>query len=130
MSVASIWRHIPSRYNLAGTHCRTCGKYYFPSRTICPRCRRDGKMEEYLFKGTGKVVSYTVIHAVPEGHSGQVPYILAIIKLDEGPRLTGQIVNVRLDGVEIGMEVKPVFRKLGEDGNKGIIYYGAKFEPQ
>ena len=130
MSVASLWRHISTRYNLVGTYCATCGEYYFPPRTVCPDCRRDGKIEEYPFKGTGKVVAHTVIHAVSERHSGQVPYVLAIIELDEGPRLTGQIVNVKLDDVKIGMEVKPVFRKLGEDGEKGIIYYGTKFEPQ
>ena len=129
MSVASLWRHISARYNLAGTHCVTCGEYYFPPRTMCSVCRRDGVMEEHLFKKTGKVVSYTIIHAVPEGHSGQVPYVLAIVELNEGPRLTGQIVNVKLESMEIGMKVEGVFRKLGEDGERGIIYYGTKFKP-
>ena len=129
MGVPSLWRHISARYNLVGTRCTTCGEYYFPPRTVCPACRRDGIIEEYQFKGTGKVVTYTVIHAVSEGHSGQIPYILAIIKLDEGPRLTGQIVNINPENIEIGMRVKRVFRKLGEDGDKGIIYYGTKFEP-
>jgi uncharacterized OB-fold protein len=55
------------------------------------------------------------------------PYHLAIIELDEGPRLTGQIVSCK--SVRIGMRVRPVFRILGKEGDRGIIYYGTKFAP-
>ncbi len=56
------------------------------------------------------------------------PYVLAIVQLDEGPRLTAQIVCDPLD-VKIGMRVRSVFRKLGEEGQDGVIYYGTKFVP-
>ncbi len=56
------------------------------------------------------------------------PYPLAIIQLDEGPRMTGQVV-CDTGEIAIGMRVKPIFRKLGEDGAAGIIYYGTKFIP-
>jgi len=52
---------------------------------------------------------------------------LAIIQLDEGPRITGQIVSCL--EVKIGMRVRPVFRILGKEGERGIIYYGTKFAP-
>ncbi|RJS68299.1 Zn-ribbon domain-containing OB-fold protein [ANME-2 cluster archaeon] len=128
MGVPRFWRHISSRYNLIGTRCNTCGKYYFPPRTMCPNCRRDGSIEEYRFKGHGEVVTYTIIHTASEGFNILTPYSLAIIQLDEGPRMTGQVV-CDPDEIMIGMRVKPVFRKLGEDGDAGIIYYGTKFIP-
>jgi len=123
-----FWRHIPQRYNLIGTHCSNCDEYYFPPRDICPNCRRKAQMEDYKFEGTGKVVTYTVIHNSTEDFKRQTPYTLAVIQLDEGPRLTGQVI-ASPDEVEIGMRVKPVFRILGKEGEKGIIYYGTKFVP-
>ena len=128
MGIPSFWRHTSARYTLVGTRCVTYGRHYFPPRTMCPICRRDGIIGEYQFEGTGEVVTYTVIHAPAEGYSGPMPYALAVIKLDEGPRLTGQIVSDP-EGVRIGMRVERVFRKLGEDGKDGIIYYGTKFAP-
>ncbi len=85
-------------------------------------------MEEYKFKGTGTVVTFTTIYTATEDFDRQTPYNLAIIRLDEGPRLTGQIVAFA-DEVKIGMRVRPVFRILGKEGERGIIYYGTKFVP-
>jgi hypothetical protein len=85
-------------------------------------------MEEHRFKGTGTVVTFTTIYTATEDFERQTPYNLAIIQLDEGPRLTGQIVCLPID-VKIGMHVRPVFRILGKEGDRGIIYYGTKFVP-
>ncbi len=84
-------------------------------------------MEEYKFKGTGTVITHTKIHTATEDFEKQTPYNLAIIQLDEGPRVTGQIVSC--PEVKIGMRVRPVFRILGKEGERGIIYYGTKFAP-
>jgi uncharacterized protein len=123
-----FWRCIPQRYNLKGTHCTSCDEYFFPPRNICPNCRRGAQLEEYAFKGTGTVVTHTTIYSATEDFERMTPYNLAIIKLDEGPRVTGQIVHSS-EGVKIGMRVRPVFRILGEEGERGIIYYGTKFAP-
>ena len=128
MSVPRFWRQQVARYNLVGTHCKKCGEYFYPPRDMCPDCRREGEIEDFKFKGTGEIVTYTVIHTAAEGFEGQTPYLLGIIKLDEGPQLTTQIIGIA-DEMEIGMKVKPVFRKLGEDGESGMIYYGTKFVP-
>jgi uncharacterized OB-fold protein len=92
MSVARFWRKIPQRYNLIGTRCESCGRHYFPPRSFCPDCRRGGKIIEYRFPGTGKVVTHTVIRSASEQFENTTPYVLAIIQLDEGPRLTSQVV--------------------------------------
>ena len=128
MSVARFWRKQVNRYNLMGTHCKECGEYYYPPRSMCPTCRRDGELESYKFKGDGEIVTYTIIHTATEGFEHQTPYALAIVKLDEGPRLTSQIVDDSRE-IKIGMRVKPVFRKLGEESDRGMIFYGTKFMP-
>jgi uncharacterized OB-fold protein len=129
MALARFWRETPSRYNLYGKKCGNCGKVFFPPREICPKCRRAsmGKMEQVQLSGRGKVMSYSIIHdGLPEFHM-QIPYTIAIIDLDEGARITGQIVDCSPESVNIGSEVEAVFRKLGEEGPCGIIHYGYKF---
>jgi scaffold protein (connect acetoacetyl-CoA thiolase and HMG-CoA synthase) len=128
MSVARFWRKIPQRYNLVGTRCETCGRHYFPPRSFCPDCRRNGKIEEYRFPGAGEVVTYTVIRSASEQFENTTPYVLAIIKLDEGPRLTAQVV-ARPEEVAVGTRVKAVFRRIMADGESGVIHYGTKFVP-
>jgi len=127
MTVPRFWREQQSRYNLVGSHCKTCGTYYYPVRNLCPECRRNGNIEQHKFKGNGKIVTYTVTHTTSDDFNDLVPYALAIVELDEGPRLTTQIVD-EPDKVAIGKRVHSVFRKLGSDGADGIIYYGTKFE--
>ncbi len=55
--------------------------------------------------------------------------MLAIVKLDEGPLMTAQVI-CEPSKVQIGMRVRNVFRKIGEDGEKGMIHYGTKFVPE
>lgn len=129
MSVPRFWRKQIARYNLVGTHCKKCNEYFYPPRNMCPECRREGEIEDFKFNGKGEVVTFTVIHTAAEGFENQTPYVLAIIKLDEGPSLTSQIICDPAI-VKIGMKVKPVFRKLGQGGERGMIYYGTKFVPE
>jgi uncharacterized OB-fold protein len=128
MSVPRFWREIPARYNLIGTKCETCGTYYFPPRRLCPKCRRQGKIVEQQFKGTGEVVTYSTVYTPGESWISSKPYTLAIIKLDEGPMMTSQVICEPSEA-KIGMRVRRVFRKIGQDGNKGMIHYGTKFVP-
>lgn len=80
------------------------------------------------FSGTGIVYSYTIVQEPPEGYEDQAPYILALVKLDEGPIVTAQLTDVD-GGVRIGERVEMVTRKLTTDGKKGTIVYGYKFRP-
>lgn len=127
-SVPRFWRNLGSRYNLEGTRCTECGEHFYPPRNFCVNCRRGGQIEPYNFKGTGEIVTYTLIHTAAEGFEIQAPYILAIIQLDEGPRLTSQVIG-DFEKINIGTRVRSVFRKLGEGGERGMIYYGTKFVP-
>lgn len=134
MAIARFWRETPRRYNLGGSRCTVCQSVYFPPRAVCPTCSTHrqslGKMEPFQLSGDGDVVSFTVVHEAAVGFEMQVPYVLAIVQTAEGPLLTGQVVNVRPDEVQIGLKVRATFRKLREEGPAGVIHYGYKFAPK
>ncbi len=126
-----FWRETRSRYNLIANRCGKCGTVYFPPRPVCTKCHREsiGKMEELKLKGAGEVLTFTVVHEPLRGFELQVPYILAIVRLDGGPTLLCQLVDCSPQQVRIGTRVRSVFRKIGEEGKAGVIYYGYKFVP-
>ncbi len=131
MAIPRFWREIPSRYNLVGSRCGNCGTVDFPPRVVCPRCGRKsfGKMARLKLKGRGTVVTYTVIHDAPKDFDMMKPYVLAIVEMEEGVRITSQVIDVEPADVKIGMQVETAFRKLGQDGEAGVIHYGYKFRP-
>ena len=133
MSIARFWRETPRRYNLGGSKCGTCGTVYFPPRSVCPECASHrqsiGRMTPFQLSGEGEVLSYTIVHEPAEGFEMLVPYVLALVRTTEGPVLTGQVVDVSLEEVRIGLPVHATFRKLREEGKAGVIHYGYKFAP-
>ncbi len=78
--------------------------------------------------GKGEVYSFTIVTDPPAGFEEQAPYVLALVRLAEGPLVTAQLTD--LDGPpQIGMQVEMVTRKLSTEGPDGIIIYGYKFRP-
>ena len=90
--------------------------------------RKEVQAEKFAFSGAGEVYSFTVVQEPPEGYETQAPYVMALVKLDEGPMVTAQITDV--DGaLAIGDRVEMVTRKLSTEGPRGMIIYGYKFRP-
>ena len=126
-SVPLFWRLRDAKYRMVGTKCDSCGGAFFPPVILCPNCRRKGKIRSLEFSGMGEITSYTVIRTPPEGFEKYVPYAVAVVKLEEGASISGQIIG-DISKVEIGKKVKSVFRKVTEDNRDGLIHYGFKFE--
>jgi uncharacterized protein len=82
--------------------------------------------EQFTFAGTGEVYSFTTLQETPEGFDDQAPYMLALVKLDEGPLITAQLTDID-EPVAIGDRVEMVTRKLTTEGARGMIVYGYKF---
>jgi len=80
------------------------------------------------FVGEGVVYSYTVVQDAPEGFEEQAPYILALVKLDEGAIVTAQLTDIDSE-IAIGDRVEMVTRRLSTEGKQGTIVYGYKFRP-
>lgn len=130
MAVPRFWREIPQRYNLKASRCGACGAAYFPPREICPSCRRAsiGRMEPMRLSGRGRILEWTRVHKPATGYEAQVPYVLALIRTEEGPLITGQVVDSEPAAVQAGSHVHAVFRRLGADGPAGVIHYGTKWQ--
>ena len=131
-SVAREWREIPGRYNLKGTKCGNCGTIFFPRRDFCPKCRRAGigKIEEYDVARSGEVYTFSVIYDAPSANNMIKPYAVVMVKTDDGVMVTGQLVDVNIEDVKVGLRVRAVLRKLDADGAAGVIHYGVKFVPE
>ena len=128
MDISRHWRLQKQRYGLVGEQCHHCGANIFPPRDVCPECAQEAQ-EIFRFSGKGEVFSYSTVFDAPAGYEGIAPYTVALVKLKEAPLVTAQLTDVDNDGVEIGMPVEMVTRKLREDGDKGMIVYGYKFRP-
>lgn len=127
--IARHWRLKAQRYGLIGEICPDCSGKIFPPRDVCPHCAEPAG-PDFQFSGKGEIYSYTTIHNAPDGYTGNVPYIVALVKLDEGPMITAQLTDVDEDDVAIGMPLEMVTRKLMEQGDEGLIQYGYKFRPE
>jgi uncharacterized protein len=119
-------REIPQRYRLEGAVCAGCQKRYFPPRRVCPACKGKAFLKVALAR-EGAIVTYTTIHVGPRGMAMETPYSVAIVELDDGVRLTSQVVDCAPEELSIGARVRAVFRRFGAEGHDGIIHYGHKF---
>ena len=126
-----FWRENPSRYNMVGFKCNNCGKHQFPPRLMCPECRRKsvGKIEPVKMKGLGTIFSFTETHEGMDERDLQKPFVVAMVELDEGARVTGQVIDCESSELAIGTRVKATLRKLSEEGSAGVLHYGYKFVP-
>lgn len=128
MSVSRYWREIPERTRLEGQKCASCGNVNYPPRARCLKCGSSA-LEPYKLPDKGSLISFTVIRNPPSGFERYAPYVLGLVELKDGTRITAQITDVELNDLKIGMPVESVFRKISEDGDAGIICYAIKFRP-
>ncbi len=130
MELTRHWRLKRQRYTLQGEVCPHCGARIFPPRDVCPQCREEAR-ETQTFSGRGRVVAFTTVTQPPKGYEEQAPYVVALIELEEGPRVTAQLTDLGDQEPYVGMPVEMVTRRLRTvDEQRGIIVYGYKFRPQ
>jgi len=123
-----IWQLRKVRYRLVGVECVKCKSRFLGIRKVCPKCG-SRELKEVELSKTGRIYSYTVVRAPPRGRENYGPYILAIVELDDGVKVTAEIVDCTPDEINIGTRVEMVFRRIGEESGTGVIYYGYKFRP-
>lgn len=128
MDIPRYWRLKNQRYRLEGRKCQDCGNLSFPPRIVCSKCKSRNS-QTYEFKGKGKLYSYTTIYQAPDRFDPQAPYVVGLVDLEEGERITAQITDALPESIEIGMDLEMVIRQIYEDGKRGPILYGYKFRP-
>ena len=102
-------------HRLALPKCEDCQKFWFPPSRTCPHCLSAN----FSFKnvsGKGKIFSFVTFHRVYRpAFANDVPYVVALIELDEGPRLLSNIMGATHDQVKCEMRVEVVFDDYDED---------------
>ena len=129
MFSARNWREYPQRYRMEAVKFKKSGKTYFPPRQVDPT-NGDTEFEKVMLPETGKVVTFTVIRVAPAMWGDMSPYAVAVVEMTDGTRVMGQMTDVDVETVKIGMEVRTEFRLVQREGSHGVLSYGYKFVPK
>ncbi len=93
--------------------CNSCGKLLHPPRPVCPACR-SLELSWTPVSGKGSVYSFVICHEA--SHPGFIPpYAVVLIELTEGVRLVGNMIDVKVEELFIGMKVEVVFDKINDN---------------
>jgi uncharacterized OB-fold protein len=104
------------RHELRLQYCGGCDRWVFYPRAVCPGCLSAG-LEWRLVSGRGTLHTFTVVYRGLKNFPLGPPYVIAIVALDEGPRLMTNLVGVDPDParIRIGMPVEVAFDDVGPD---------------
>lgn len=114
----------PQGLALAGSHCRACGRTYFPRKRVCAECFQIDQMENVALSSRGRLYSFTVVEAGPAGFP--VPYAVGYVDLPEGVRVFAPLEGDP-EAFEIGMELEMAVGPIKEEN--GVTIIGQKFKP-
>jgi uncharacterized OB-fold protein len=96
--------------------CSDCAKVYFPPRPFCPGCA-SRSVEIFAASGRATLYSYVINHrAMPE--SGfEAPYSIAVVELEEGPRMMTNVVDVEQtpEALQLDMALEVVFKEVSDE---------------
>ena len=120
------WRIRDRYYRLIGSRCQECGTEFFPPVYRCRRCGSE-KIKDKEMPREGKIMTYTRLHEPLPGFEAQVPFYLAVVRLENGAKVLGQVVDSPDEFVKTGARVKATVRRAKVDGDSGQIIYGYKF---
>jgi hypothetical protein len=95
--------------------CVACREFQFYPRIVCTSCSSD-KLEWVKANGQGKILTFTVVRRpVSEAYAEDVPYVVALIKLDEGPTMMSNVVQCDPEALKIGDPVQVLFEDWSKD---------------
>ena len=116
---------------LEGHRCGACGATFLGERNVCSKCGARDQMSAVTLPNTGKLYSYCIVHRSYPGI--EVPYISAVVDLDDGTAIKGNLINVEPDPEKIAfdMPVEVVYRDaLGRKDKEGNSYLAYFFQPR
>jgi len=116
---------------LEGYKCGSCGATYLGERAVCSKCGARDQMDTVTLPNSGKLYSYSIVYRSFPGI--EVPYISAVVDLDDGTAIKGNLIGVEPDpaNVEFDMPVDVVFDDaLGRKDSDGNAYMAYFFQPK
>ena len=95
--------------------CDACSKVYFPPRPFCPACA-SRKVTPFRASGRGTLYSY-VINYRPRPDWPQEPHSVALVQLEEGPKMLSNIVGTEQtpEALQLDMALEVTFERLSDD---------------
>ena len=97
------------RHQLVLQRCVECGRFRYPPGPVCPDCLSE-RAAWTPVSGRGKVTTFVVFHkAWFASFAGDIPYNVIQVQLDEGPRLTANVVGIANTDLRVGMPVEVTF---------------------
>ena len=128
-ALSILWRNRKLVLGFVGGRCKACGTPQIPSDRVCvnPKCGAVDSQEEYEFADRpGKVLTFTADNLAA---SLDPPAIYGMIQFDEGGRMMVDFTDCNLDEIEVGVPMKPSFRKKYHDSKRGFTGYFWKATP-
>lgn len=111
---APFWE-ATARRQLVLQRCDACGLLRFYPRALCPGCW-SFEHEWLPVSGLGTIASYTIVRRAPTpAFRDAVPYVVALVDLDEGPRMLTNIVGTPIEDVRIDMRIQVDWEELGDN---------------
>jgi uncharacterized OB-fold protein len=95
------------KHELHLQRCRDCQQAYFYPRDLCPHCL-SRNVEWFKASGRGKLHTFVIVHRGLKVTPLELPYVLAMIELDEGPRLMSNLIGVDPDPAKIRCDMPVV----------------------
>ena len=115
---------------LEGHKCKDCGAVFLGERSVCSSCSARDRVEPVKLSNQGELYVYSIVHRSFPGI--EVPYVSAIVDLEGGGTVKGNLINVDPDPEKItmGMPVEVIYRtapRKDAEGNEYLTYY---FQPR
>jgi uncharacterized OB-fold protein len=103
------------KHELRFQKCKACGHVRWPASIICPVCYSK-ETEWMVAGGKGRIYTFVIYHvAYHPGFQNDLPYVVADVELEEGPRLLTNIVGCRPDEVRCEMLVEVIWEDITEE---------------
>jgi uncharacterized OB-fold protein len=112
---------------LEGHKCGNCGATFLGERTVCSKCGARDQMSAVTLPNKGELYAYSIVHRSFPGI--EVPYVSAVVDLEDGTAIKGNLIDVEPDPEKIpfGMPVEVVFDdalgRKDKDGNSYLSYF-------
>ena len=115
---------------LEGYKCKACSAVFLGERDVCGKCGARKQLEAVKLSNKGALYVYSIVHRSFPGI--EVPYVSAIVDLEGGGTVKGNLIGIKPDpaAIKMGMPVRVVFKDaLGRKDKQGNSYLSYFFEP-
>jgi uncharacterized OB-fold protein len=120
-SVTEPYWSAAREHRLVMPRCQDCAKHHFYPHTLCPFCASP-RLEWAQVSGSGTLYSFTIVNRAPSpAFAPEVPYVVAIVELDEGPHMMSNLVGCAPEQVKVGLRLKVAFREIGDSATLPVF---------